>query len=161
MGDRGNVAILYRMSDDDEDVAIIYLYTHWEGSRLPVALQDALRRAAPDKERGETGRWFDPVYMARIILDSLKGDDVDGLTGFGIAPFPPDTDHPILAVDAERREVFVLPDGFRGHRYPNDFLRSLPKSRLGTGETPGPQRWSFREFLAESFGPSDEVAEDN
>lgn len=164
MGSRGNIAILYRVGDRAaEQYSIVYLYTHWGGSQIAQALQDALRRSASNKETGDPGRWFDPAYLARIIFDSLKGDDPDSpILGFGIAPYVLDNDYPILAVDVYRREVFVLPEGFGGHRPPGDLWRSPPEEEQpGLGQQPGPHRWSFREFLAQDFGPPADTLQHN
>jgi hypothetical protein len=136
VGDRGNIAILYKVGDGgDEQYSLIYLYTHWGGSQIAQVLQDALRRSAPNKETGDLGRWFDPAYLARIIFDSLKADEEDGILGFGIAPYVEDNDHPILAVDVYHQEVFVLPEGFGGHRPAGDLWRSLGEAQtLGPGQ---------------------------
>jgi len=66
MGDRAQVLI------EDEGV---YLYTHWEGSKL----ENTVKRAI-----GKRQRWNDPEYLARIIFDEMIGDDQGNETGYGI-----------------------------------------------------------------------------
>jgi hypothetical protein len=73
MGDRGNVILTY------EEGGEIYLYTHWGGSELKQTLKDALLRGRD--------RWDDPSYLARIIFSEMIKDNIDGNTGFGIAPY--------------------------------------------------------------------------
>lgn len=72
MGDRRNI-----MFNDGEGV--IYLYTHWEGTKLPETLKFALLR-------GED-RWDDPAYLCRIIFSEMIQENVMGNTGFGISTF--------------------------------------------------------------------------
>lgn len=52
----------------------VWLYTHWRGHGLPEQVQAALARDE---------RWGDPEYLARIVFDTMTGDD-DSATGFGI-----------------------------------------------------------------------------
>jgi hypothetical protein len=66
MGDRGQVLI------KDEGV---YLYTHWGAASLIYRVQEAIAKKT---------RWNHPEYLARIIFDSMKGNDTDSKTGFGI-----------------------------------------------------------------------------
>lgn len=56
----------------------IYLYSHWD-SDLGTKLASALQRGK--------ARWNDASYLARIIFSEMIKDDVDGLTGYGIAPY--------------------------------------------------------------------------
>ena len=70
MGDRGQIAI------SQGDGTCVYLYSHWDGSRLPEILKSALIRGK--------NRWGDSCYLARIIFcEMVKGREMEE-TGFGI-----------------------------------------------------------------------------
>lgn len=106
MGDRANIRFIYDfpkgelvegmkrsdLPDDPEQRADIFFYTHWAGSELPDTLAGAL-------DRGR-GRWDDEAYLARIIFSQMVDGDTLSDTGYGIAPYQPDNEHPILVVDA-------------------------------------------------------------
>jgi len=85
MGDRGNI---YTHEDGSHG---IYFYTHWSGSCLVEILQKALKRGKD--------RWGDPPYMNRIIFCEMIKDDVLAETGFGIATYEIDNEHPIVKVN--------------------------------------------------------------
>ena len=89
MGDRGNIII-----KDGEST--VYLYTHWEGSRLNEILKSALKR-------GKT-RWEDGAYLARIIFCEMIGEDTEELTGYGISSIMVDGGNDIT-VDIEKQTV--------------------------------------------------------
>jgi hypothetical protein len=92
MGDRANVL----MKTDSEDDSGVYLYTHWCGSSLPVAVQDALKKLE---------RWDDPQYLGRIIFcEMVKGYENDA-TGWGISGFLGDGAGRILKVNADKGEI--------------------------------------------------------
>lgn len=117
MGDRGNVRFIYdfpkagvtegetklrsELPDDPEQRADIFFYSHWGGSELPQIVADALKR-------GES-RWDDEAYLARIIFSELVKDEVLEPTGYGIAPFQPDNEHPVVEVDARLKTVNGVP----------------------------------------------------
>ena len=91
MGDRANVMV--KGSQDSR----VYLYTHWGGEELPIALRDALRRGR--------SRWGDDSYLARIIFcEMVKGKEAES-TGFGISAYLVDNEHPILVVDPQEGTV--------------------------------------------------------
>ena len=100
MGDRANVAI-----KQEHGEGMVYLYTHWGGEELPHDVRVAL-------ERGRD-RWQDETYLARIIFDSMKGDDVNGATGFGIGTYRPDNEHPIIRIDCDLQRVAYEPTMYR------------------------------------------------
>lgn len=104
MGDRGNVRLEYAGKHQP-----IYLYTHWHGTDLPTIVADAL-----NSKQGRN-RWDDPDYLARIIFTNMvkseKNDD--GETGFGIAPYRMDHNHPDIIVDLYEKTV----DGMSYERY--------------------------------------------
>jgi hypothetical protein len=91
MGMRRNIALRY--SEESK----LYFYTHWGAEGLREELKKALIR-------GE-GRWDDPAYLARIIFCEMVRDDVEGSTGFGIAPWETDPEYPTIAVDLEAQTV--------------------------------------------------------
>lgn len=93
MGDRRNIELRY--GDSYEPV---YLYTHWDGTDLPLVLANAL-----DSPEGR-GRWDDPSYLARIIFSHMT-KDADPETGYGIAPYVVDENWPNIIVDLEGKTV--------------------------------------------------------
>ena len=95
MGDRGNIVI------KDSRGMEIYLYTHWYGTELPQTLRVALQRGRD--------RWYDDLYLARIIFSEMIKDDVLGTTGFGIGTYQCDANHPDIVVDVPNQTV-----GYRG-----------------------------------------------
>lgn len=97
MGDRGNIVMRFHEESGNNDTKTtdIYFYTHWRGSSLLKIVQSALRRG---------WRWDDDAYLARIIFNDLQGDD-RGETGFGIAPFECDNEHPLVVVDTFKKRV--------------------------------------------------------
>lgn len=101
MGDRSNCRI-----DDGESQ--VYLYTHWNGTELPMQVQKGLRRAYGGD------RCDDGPYLARIIFDVMTETESDGaLTGFGIAGVMQDNEgnRPIVVVDVGKQEVrYVRPE---------------------------------------------------
>lgn len=99
MGDRGNIAIKQNSGIEGEKPGMIYFYTHWRGSEIPIVLRDALKKGQ--------GRWSDESYLGRIIFQELIGGDTD-ITGFGISSYLTDNEHPILVVDCETKTVEVL-----------------------------------------------------
>jgi hypothetical protein len=78
MGDRNNIKITYRTGDS------VYLYSHWGGSELGDIVRSAL---------AESARVSDESYFARVLFSRMIRDDIDGETGFGIAPYAPDQDY--------------------------------------------------------------------
>lgn len=88
MGDRGNIVV-----QDDFD-GRIYLYTHWGGTEIQETAANALAKWR--------GRWDDAVYLRRLILNELQGDD-RGETGFGISAKLTDNEHPIVVLDCSRQ----------------------------------------------------------
>ena len=75
MGDRAHIKVQQGYGD-------VYLYTHWGGYKIKEDIATGLRRGRD--------RWNDPEYLARILFDAMKGDDVTGDTGFGISAAEPD-----------------------------------------------------------------------
>lgn len=94
MGDRGNI----RVASGD---GFVYLYSHWGGSELPVTLKEALAREQ---------RWNEESYLARIIFDTMTFGEQGSETGYGIATYAPDSEHPVLTVDCDKQAV-ITEDG--------------------------------------------------
>lgn len=94
MSSRANV--LVKESNDDTGV---YLYTHWTGSRLPLAVQRALKKRL---------RWGDAQYLARIIFDVMTEGQHDEETGFGISSTVWDGADRVLVVNCQRQTVSRL-----------------------------------------------------
>lgn len=94
MGDRANVLIKQRKANE-----YIYLYTHWDGCKLPATVVRALAR----KER-----WNDGPYLARIIFcEMIKGREADE-TGFGISTQLVDNRHALIGIDPDTEEISLL-----------------------------------------------------
>lgn len=85
MGDRANVHVIDSGSSEG-----IYLYTHWDGSDLPLIVKGVLARRL---------RWNDSAYLCRMIFSALVRDDIDGECGYGISTFICDYEHPHTIVN--------------------------------------------------------------
>lgn len=77
MGDRNNIKVTYHTGQS------VYLYSHWTGSELHHIVESAL----------DCGRVSDESYFTRILFSRMVADDINGETGYGIAPYPPDQDY--------------------------------------------------------------------
>src|SRR4051794_31709066 len=95
MGMRRNVALVY------EDKRKIYIYTHWMAAHTRQTLKDALARGRD--------RWGDESYLARIIFSEFVKDDIEGTTGYGLAPYECDPEYPTITVDLEKCIVDDMP----------------------------------------------------
>ena len=91
MGDRANV--LVKENKDDNGV---YLYTHWNGTKLPTTLQEALAKH---------WRWDDTPYLTRIIFDVMTRKSRDKETGYGISTQICDGEDRVLEVNCEDMTV--------------------------------------------------------
>lgn len=79
----------------------IYLYSHWKGGEEDEGqLIDDLRRALRRKQR-----WNDESYLARIIISEVIKDDIEGETGYGIAPYVGEEEFKTIEVDFEKQTV--------------------------------------------------------
>jgi len=92
MGDRGNILV------KQHNGSHVYLYTHWDGTRLPILLRKTLARKL---------RWNDESYLARIIFSAMIASDVEGENGYGIATSPPDNEHNFLILDCKNQKVIA------------------------------------------------------
>lgn len=104
MGDRANVFVVNEWWEDNNPKHVgVYLYTHWEGSVLPITLRKALQRGKP--------RWADMQYLTRIIFDTMTEGKQGEETGFGISAVIGDNSYPILVVDCVNRTVGFATEG--------------------------------------------------
>lgn len=96
MGNRSNIAIHYgtRKVGKEEIPQRVYIYSHWMGTDIAICLRDACA------SREGKNRFGDEAYFARIVFDRVIGDDQGGETGFGLAPFETDNEHPVLVTDS-------------------------------------------------------------
>jgi len=97
MGDRGNVALSYTPDGPPE----IWLYTHWDGSRLPALVAEAL-----DSPQAR-GRYGDVAYLARILFDQLTREARDRATGWGLDIGEGDSDGTTVYVNLVLETVSV------------------------------------------------------
>lgn len=124
MGDRANICIEYKQ--DKKKPKHIFFYGHWSGEEMPSILQRAIAKR---------WRWDDESYLARIIFCELvKGHEKDE-TGFGIAPFMPDNEHPCLVVDTAKKQVRI----HEVNEDPKTYARTLGATFA---------IWTFDEFAA-------------
>ena len=91
MGDRANILV-----KEDSDDGGVYLYSHWGGTELPLALQNALKKK---------WRWDDCAYLTRIIFDTMSMGCHGDETGCGISARVGDGGDRILIVEVERQQV--------------------------------------------------------
>lgn len=107
MGDRGNVVFKY------QDGNKIYFYSHWGGSGLKETVRKALIRAKGEPSNlTKNSRWDDESYLARIVFCTMleeEGQTLQELTGFGIAPYEVDNEHPLVVVDTKAQTVNGIP----------------------------------------------------
>lgn len=92
MGDRRHCILRFNPAPENDDPRDIYLYTHWGGANLPRDVAAALD-SVPARRR-----WHDDTYLARIIIDQLTRDARDTELGYGLAPFPIESeyDHDVI-----------------------------------------------------------------
>lgn len=95
MGDRANIKIV----GGDSFPHPLYIYSHWQGSDLPVRLQRALVRA--DKAK----RLDDHQYLGRIICSEVI--PAEGDTGWGASTALGDGDDRIITLDLDGERVLI------------------------------------------------------
>lgn len=99
MGTRGNILV----HDGDKTRGVV-MYRHWDADTvLPEVVKTGLKR-------GES-RWDDFTYLARIIFTDLIRDDLDGITGIGLAASIKDVDGNDLILDVDCRNGVVTYEG--------------------------------------------------
>jgi len=101
MGDRANICTGFfgRENHHASQLLKIYMYTHWDGTSLPVTLQDALKRGQ--------SRWDDPQYLNRIIFSEMIQNDVLDDTGYGLSTEIGDNEHEIIYVNHDTQSVLI------------------------------------------------------
>ena len=90
MGCRGQVKIKDNYGDGS-----VYLYTHWGAEELKEDVALALARRK---------RWTDSEYLARIIFDQMKGNDVGHLS-FGIGTSEQGGIEELITIDTKKQEI--------------------------------------------------------
>jgi hypothetical protein len=92
MGDRANIIV------NQGDSGKIYLYTHWNGYRLPEILMNAL---------GREERWDDEPYLTRIIASEVirESGGIDSETGSGITTYMTDGEYAVIEVSVDKQTV--------------------------------------------------------
>lgn len=73
MGSRTQIRIRFNNGTPD-----VYLYSHWKSYMMLDILKESLEFAKQQR------RLNDPEYLARIVFDKMKGDDINSSTGYGI-----------------------------------------------------------------------------
>lgn len=99
MGDRAEVKFTYGEGKGD-----IFLYTHWGGSELPIALRDALIAGK--------GRWGDESYLTRIVVSQIVGDHWQSETGYGLSPEHLDSEYGDLQCDVASSTITIKGESF-------------------------------------------------
>lgn len=131
MGDRGNVIIPMRRGFGStagaDEVAPLFVYTHWYGSALPEMTATCLETAR--------SRWTDPSYATRIFVHKFLSlvTSPDEETGAGLSAHIQDNEHSFVIVDFEHQRVAIRPMGT-----PEDDLVQPVEDDEG---------WSFDEYL--------------
>lgn len=87
MGDRANVYI------HESNRPGVYLYTHWDGTRLPLIVKTSLKTPRAQN------RLTDTAYLTRIVFEDLISDSFGEETGYGISADIPDGDDRIVDID--------------------------------------------------------------
>lgn len=96
MGDR-------RMAEIKTKDGSLYVYTHWDGDRMPANAKVAILEAK--------NRWYDHSYATNTIVGCLTARGRDGL-GFGLMPQPTEEDSynagtPSIVIDLVNRTLTV------------------------------------------------------
>jgi hypothetical protein len=123
MGDRAQIAIKQRNWTDGQDDSKVYLYSHWRGDGVYGSLQTVLSKRV---------RWDDPEYLARMIFQTMMGNDY-GELGFGIGTRKHgDIEHPIPVLDCSNATITWERGDFQGNEEYQDcsfeeFAQNGPK----------------------------------
>lgn len=94
MGDRANVVVRDTYMKGEREA--VFLYSHWGGTELPEDLRVALARRE---------RWDDSVYLARIVFETMIGDERMGGTGFGISTRIADNEYDLLVLMIDTQTI--------------------------------------------------------
>jgi hypothetical protein len=122
MGDRGNIVI----RDGEPGDGDVVFYTHWTGGGVAAVVCRALAKE---------WRWDDASYLARIVFCELvKGRETEE-SGYGISRhLAGDRAHPVVVVDADKKEVFFAEAGDG-----EDLTENLVQINA--------RRWSFVDYV--------------
>ena len=107
MGDRGHIVI---EQYGDESTPVV-LYSHWQATRLPEILAEALSHEA---------RWGDHEYLARIIFDELSACSSE-FTGCGIGTSLHGDAWRVINVNPDEQEItFATGNGYATDEHGGD-----------------------------------------
>lgn len=118
MADRAAVFVADGAVSTDEELAGVYLFTHWHGEALPAMVAAAFAQSPPLVWRG-------PAYLARAIFEVMAAPGPAD-HGLGISATLCPVDHPLLVVGAHLApdgEVRVVRPGTEHHPTNADALR--------------------------------------
>lgn len=108
MGDRANVRLDYywqyenqppMSKDKKKDGRLkdsIFLYTHWDGTRLPILVHEALARRE---------RWTDTAYLTRIVFSTMVRGHEKESTSYGISTWICDNEHAIIVLNTDKQTI--------------------------------------------------------
>lgn len=117
MGMRQNIKLVYIPQDIEKTITekAIYIYSHWGGGfeYRDSSLADAIVRAL-----GKHERWDDPEYLARMIFSEVVKEDVNGNTGFGLAPYEMDSNFNTIEIDLQGKMI----DGWTYQQFIDGYL---------------------------------------
>lgn len=114
---RANVFVHTEFHEPEKGV---YLYTHDDGTALPLIVRDALARRL---------RWGDPPYLCRIIFCEMVKGHEDRETGYGISLHINDNEHMLVRVNPWTKTV------------------SFHQCNAGGFEEEAIVRWSFEDYI--------------
>jgi hypothetical protein len=95
MGDRNSIKITYSTGDS------VYLYGHWIGNEIHDIVRDAME---------SSGRVSDESYFARVLFSRMIQRDIEGETGYGIAPYMVDHDAGNMMVHIDYSNGGTVPE---------------------------------------------------
>lgn len=104
MGARGNFEFNFdyqKLDGSTKEVGSVFLYTHWNGDRTEEILREAL------SSQSARQRWDDPMYLTRILISKIVGEDHNGELGWGIAPYPGEEEFDTIKILVEQGAVVV------------------------------------------------------
>jgi len=100
MGDRCNFVFTDKPAGDASIEGCMVLYSHWGGESRLSDLAEALEAAR--------GRWDDPAYGRRIVVDQLTKPGRDEETGYGLSVGELcDNEHPLTFICFNRKQVWA------------------------------------------------------
>jgi hypothetical protein len=113
----------------------VYLYTHWGSGDIVNIVRTGLINGS--------SRWNDSEYLARILFDAMKGDDVKSTTGYGIGTSMHGDLDCLAIVDVSiQKVVFEMPDGSVIYRASfSEFIKSKFLRFDSMGDENGEERF--------------------